>query len=97
MNGPQNVVAALEGSGVGTVALRVLVLLGPALAVGLNIVWMTRLHVARSAGRISADATFRLGVGRVLVLALVLFLAAAFYGHLVADAIACANGVGSAC
>jgi hypothetical protein len=97
VTGPQDILRAVEGGGFGTVALHGLVWLGPALAVVLNIVWMTRLQVARPAGRISADITLRLGVVRILVLILVLVMAAAFYGHLVADAIACSRGVGSAC
>jgi hypothetical protein len=97
VNGPHNVLAAMEEGGVRTAVLHALVWLGPALAVALNILWMTQVRVARPAGGISADITLRLGVVRGLVLAVVLFLAVAFYGHLVADAIACSNGVGSAC
>lgn len=85
------------GLRLGRAQAGALVWLGPALAVGLNLMWMTRLRVALPAGGISADITLRLGVGRGLVLALVLFLAAAFFGHLVADAIACSNSVGPAC
>ncbi len=36
-------------------------------------------------------------MARGLVFLLTLFVAAAFYGHLAADAIACSNGVLSAC
>jgi len=97
VDGPQNVMVALEGSGMGAAALRVWVLLGPALAVGLNALWMTQLHVVRPGGGMAADLTLRLGVISVPVLALVLFLAVAFYGHLVADAVACSSGVRSAC
>jgi hypothetical protein len=97
VNGPQNAVAAVEAGGVGTAELRLWVLLGPALALALDALWMARLRVARPAGGIAADLTVRLGVVSALALALVLFVAAAFYGHLVADAIACSSGTRSAC
>jgi hypothetical protein len=96
-DGPQNVLTSFEGGGVRTAALHIWVFLGPALALVLNALWMTRLRVARPAGGIAADLTVRLGVVSAVVLAAVLFLAAAFYGHLVADAIACSNGIRSAC
>ena len=97
VNGLQNVLNALERGRVPAAALRIWVLLGPALALALNALWMARLRVARPPGGMAADLTLRLGVLSVLVLALVLFLAAAFYGHLVADAIACSNSMRSAC
>lgn len=97
LDGPERILTAAESGGVRTAVLHAWVLIGPALAVALNTMWMTRLHVARSSGEVAADVTFRIGVVRGLVLLLTLFVAAAFYGHLAADAVACSNGVLSAC
>ena len=97
LEGPERILTAAERGGVRTAVLHAWVLIGPALAVALNAVWMTRLRVARSSGEVSADVTLRMGVARGLVLLLTLFVAAAFYGHLAADAVACSNGVLSAC
>ena len=97
LDGPQRILASAERGGVRTAVLHTWVLIGPALAVALNALWMTRLHVARSSGEVAADVTFRIGVVRGLLLVVTVFLALAFYGHLAADAIACAHGVLSAC
>lgn len=97
LDGPERILTAAESGGVRTAVLHAWVLIGPALAVALNTMWMTRLHVARSSGEVAADVTFRIGVVRGLVLLLTLFVAAAFYGHLAADAVACSNGILSAC
>lgn len=97
LDGPQRILTSAERGGVRTAVLHTWMLIGPALAVALNAVWMTRLHVARSSGEVAADVTFRIGVARGLVLLLTLFVAAAFYGHLAADAVACSNGILSAC
>ena len=97
LDGPQRILTSAERGGVRTAVLHAWVLVGPALAVALNAMWLTRLHVARSSGEVAADVTFRISVARGLALLLTLFVAAAFYGHLAADAVACSNGVLSAC
>ncbi len=97
LDGPQRILTSAERGGVRTAVLHAWVLIGPALAVALNALWMTRLHVARSSGEVAADVTFRIGVVRGLLLVVTVFLAVAFYGHLAADSIACAHGVLSAC
>ena len=97
LDGPERILTSAERGGVRTAVLHTWVLIGPALAVALNAIWMTRLHVARSSGEVAADLSFRIGMARGLVFLLTLFVAAAFYGHLAADAIACSNGVPSAC
>jgi hypothetical protein len=97
LDGPQRMLTSAERGGARTAVLHTWVLIGPALAVALNAMWMTRLHVARSSGEVAANITFRIGVARGLALILTLFVAAAFYGHLAADAIACSNGVLLAC
>lgn len=97
VDGPQRFLTSAGAGGIRTAVLHTWVLIGPALAVALNAVWMTRLRVARSSGEVAADVTFRIGVVRGLVVVVTVLLAAAFYGHLAADAIACSNGVLSAC
>jgi hypothetical protein len=95
-NGAAHVLPAWLG-GYGNPGFARVMTLGPPLALVILAVSRIRLHVDRGegrwVGRISADlTTWELAIG-FLALAIVTI----FFGHLVADSWACANGVKSAC
>lgn len=71
--------------------------LGTPLALFLNVVAITRLHLIRQPGGISTSLTLKPTLGHLLVLGIAFLIAAAFFGHLVADGVACFYGVKSAC
>jgi len=96
MSWPQHVLSTVDAGGLRAALLRVWVWAGPALAVAVSAAAMLRVTFSGGHGP-AAELTIRLGVIGILAFALALVLAAAFYGHLVADAIACTNGVRSAC
>ena len=94
--GPARVLSATDAGGVGAAILRAWVWAGPALAVVVSATALVRLTLSRVAA-FAAEVTIRLGALGTLVFAVAVLLAAAFYGHLVADAVACSNGIRSAC
>lgn len=71
--------------------------LGPPLALLLYIVARFRLHGGRLEGRWVGRLSARLNGWELALGLLALAVAVMFFGHLVADSLACANGVKSAC
>jgi hypothetical protein len=99
----QSVLRAANGSGPASSGLdpaivRVWALAGPVVALGLNLWWSGRARTRRVGDR-AVVRTFSLTLDPVSValIALAGILAVGFYGHLAADAWACANGLRSAC
>jgi len=70
---------------------------GPPLALLILIFARVRMHFSRGAGRWSGRVEARLELWEVMTALLALAVAGIFFGHLAADAWACANGVRSAC
>ncbi len=90
--------AGLPNTVVSSLALALSAFLGPPLAVLMNLVAMSHVSLSRSRHeRISGEIAMTFGVLQGIVVVLAVLLAVAFYGHLLADAFACANGVRSAC
>jgi hypothetical protein len=71
--------------------------LGAPLAVFLNLLAISHLSVTRSPGSVATVVTFKLTLWHVVVLAVAFAVTTLFYGHLVADGLACWRGVQSAC
>ncbi len=92
-----HILAPATSGGIAPV-IRAWALVGPAVALGLNVWWSAHL---RSRGTSDGSAWHELSLALdPVTVALILvsgFLVAAFYGHLLADAWACSNGVRSAC
>jgi hypothetical protein len=93
--GPQHLLSAVD-AGPGAALVGAAVWLGPALAVAVSALALFHVRFSRD-DALAADLTIRLGAIRILVFASAVLLAGAFYGHLAADAFACANGLASAC
>ncbi|MBV9101069.1 MAG: hypothetical protein JOZ46_11155 [Candidatus Dormibacteraeota bacterium] len=74
-----------------------LILLGPPLALILLALSRVRLHAQRDEGRWTGTVSAQLGWLELAVGLLALAVVVVFFGHLVADSWACANGVHSAC
>ena len=71
--------------------------LGPPLALVLLAIATIRIHVGRSNSGWSARAEAVLTPAEMAVALIALAVAAIFFGHLVADSFACANGDRAAC
>jgi hypothetical protein len=71
--------------------------LGTPLALLLNILAILRLSLIRQPDGISTSVTLEPTLWHLLVLGVAFLVAAAFFGHLVADGFACFRGVKSAC
>ncbi len=83
--------------GAGTPGAGRLLALGPPLALLLLALSRIRLHAAREAGRWVGRVTARLSAWELAVGLVALAVAALFFGHLLADSFACANGLRTAC
>jgi ACR3 family arsenite efflux pump ArsB len=91
-------VLAPAGAGIDPFIVRAWAFIGPVIALALNLWWSAHVRMTRSGGRaVSRELSFTLGPASVALILLTAFLVAAFYGHLIADAWACSNGVRSAC
>ncbi len=71
--------------------------LGTPLALLLNLLAITRLRSTRQPSSISTSMTLKPTLGHLLILGVALLMAAAFFGHLIADGLACFYGRKSAC
>jgi len=89
--------ASLHGLFGGPVRWGLLLAFGPPLALLILAAARLRLHVGRRDGRFTVGIRARLERWEVVVGVVALLVAAAFFGHLAADALACANGVTRAC
>lgn len=74
-----------------------LLALGPPLALLILVLARVRVHIARAGGRWTGSVEAHLERWEVVTALLALAVAGVFFGHLAADAWACANGVRSAC
>jgi hypothetical protein len=71
--------------------------LGTPLALLLNMLAITRWHLMRQPSGLSTALTLKPTLGHLVVLGMAFLVAAAFFGHFVADGVACFYGVKSAC
>jgi hypothetical protein len=86
------------GAGIDPAIVRAWAFAGPVLALGLNLWWSGRARSRREDDRaVARTLSLTLDPVSVALIALAGFLVVAFYGHLAADAWACANGLSSAC
>ncbi len=83
--------------GAGSPGLGRIASLGPPLALLLLAGSRLRLHVLREERGFVARLTAHLSRWEIAAAVLALCISALFFGHLVADGIACANGVSRAC
>ena len=81
----------------GTAVAALSAFAGPLLVLVLNLARMARLRVDRGGGGVSAELVVSFTPLQASLVAIAALLAAVFYGHLAADAVACSNGLRSAC
>lgn len=78
--------------------IRAWAFLGPVLALAVNLWWSGHMGLKREGKRaVSREFSLTLDAVSLLLIVSTVFLVIAFYGHLLADAWACSNGVRSAC
>lgn len=93
-----HVLTPSTATGVDPLIVRVWAFIGPVVALALNLWWSGHAQLTRSGERtIAGRLSFSLDPVSVSLILLAGFLVAAFYGHLLADAWACSNGIRSAC
>ena len=83
--------------GAGAPGLGRVMALGPPAALLLFAIARLRVHAGRQDGRWVGRITARLNAWEIVVGLIALAVVAVFFGHLLADAWACSNGVKSAC
>ena len=83
--------------GPGALGLVRVIAFGPVAALLLFAIARIRVHAGRQDGRWVGRVSARLSAWELAVSLIALAVVAVFFGHLVADSWACANGVRSAC
>jgi hypothetical protein len=83
--------------GAGALGLGRVIAFGPVAALLLFAIARIRVHAGRQDGRWVGRVSARLNAWELTLSLIALAVVAVFFGHLVADSWACANGVKSAC